>query len=58
MSEICKCPGENCPLKEKCYRFTRAPDLYQNYLIKVPYNTETQKCDLFLQLPKNTGNIA
>jgi len=53
MSEICKCEGENCPLKEKCYRFTSAPDLYQDYLIKAPYNIETQKCDLFLQLRKN-----
>jgi len=53
MSEICKCPGENCPIKEKCYRFTRLPDIYQNYLIKEPYNTETQKCDVFLQLRKN-----
>ena len=43
-----KCEGLNCPLKEKCYRFT-APtnDLWQSYFSTPPYNEKTDECDYF-----------
>jgi hypothetical protein len=50
MADITCCEGTNCPLKEKCYRFT-APksELYQSYLMKEPFREEKGKtvCDLF-----------
>jgi hypothetical protein len=31
MPDITKCWGKDCPLKEKCYRYTCDPDEYQAY---------------------------
>jgi len=32
MADIAKCNGHNCPLKEKCYRYTApAAELWQTY---------------------------
>lgn len=50
MSDILKCMGFDCPLRENCYRF-KAPnnDLYQSYLYEPPYNNGT--CELFYEIP-------
>lgn len=37
MSDIVKCEGEGCPIREKCYRFMAIDDDYQAYLIKTPF---------------------
>lgn len=35
--DITKCMGENCPIKEKCYRFTAQPEpMYQSYFTELP----------------------
>ena len=32
MADISKCSGDNCPLKETCYRFTAiADEIWQTY---------------------------
>ena len=32
MKDICKCNGEKCKVKEKCYRFTsKVKDKYQDW---------------------------
>ena len=36
MSDITKCSGEGCPIKEKCYRFTAKSDVYQSIFLEVP----------------------
>lgn len=38
MADISKCSGEDCPVKEKCYRFT-APtsEFMQSYFFKPPF---------------------
>lgn len=48
MSDISKCdPGESCPHREKCYRFTAPADEYrQTYFVKPPIEADGT-CDLF-----------
>ena len=48
MSDITKCKGENCPLKETCWRFL-APEerLYQSYFLGIPYSKEKKECEYF-----------
>lgn len=37
MSDITKCKGTDCPIKEKCYRFTsKEHDLYQSWFFETP----------------------
>lgn len=37
MADISKCEGTNCPLKEKCYRYTvKADPLWQSWFSTVP----------------------
>lgn len=39
MPDITMCNGDNCPLKETCYRFTATPDEFrQTYFTDAPYN--------------------
>ena len=41
-----KCEGTNCPLKEKCYRYTaKANKYYQSYFTEIPYDFKTKKCE-------------
>lgn len=49
MADITKCEGTECPLKEKCYRFT-APtsDFRQSYYDFVPYHHKRNECDFYL----------
>jgi hypothetical protein len=46
MADITKCKGEDCPLKEKCYRFTAKENEYrQAYFINTPYNKQKETCE-------------
>lgn len=37
MADISKCSGEDCPVKEKCYRFTAtASEFMQSYFFEPP----------------------
>lgn len=37
MSDITMCEGTDCPMKEKCYRFTAPINEYrQSYFVNVP----------------------
>jgi hypothetical protein len=46
MTDICKCKGTDCPLKETCYRFTaKSDDFYQSYFVDPPI--KDGKCDMF-----------
>lgn len=37
MSDITKCKGNNCPVKENCYRFTAPADEFmQSYFVESP----------------------
>ena len=43
MPDIAMCSGEECPFKEKCYRFTAKPSEYQSYFVEPPI--KDGKCD-------------
>lgn len=46
MPDITKCEGTDCPVKEKCYRFTaRDSEFRQSYFVTPPY--KDGKCDHF-----------
>lgn len=49
MPDITMCSGDNCPLKEKCYRYTANPnDLRQSYFMESPYKNDG--CEHFLDV--------
>jgi hypothetical protein len=43
MTDITKCTGEGCPLKETCYRFTSETGMYQSFFFGVPI--KNGKCE-------------
>jgi hypothetical protein len=46
MSDITKCNGTDCPVKENCYRFTtKCNDLHQSYFSEPPI--KDGKCEMF-----------
>lgn len=47
--DITMCKGNDCPVKEKCQRFTAKPDEYQSYFLEVPGSTVDNnfKCDYY-----------
>ncbi len=48
MPDITMCPGEECPLKEKCYRFTAHPNEFrQSFFTGIPYNEDKEECEYF-----------
>ncbi|MFW6357806.1 MAG: DUF2934 domain-containing protein [Chroococcales cyanobacterium] len=48
MSEITLCPGERCPIKTQCDRFTAKRLGRYDAFGFIPYNFETQSCNSFL----------
>lgn len=50
MPDISKCTGDNCPHKEKCYRFTSPGSIdYQSYFVTPPIK-EDNTCDYFMKI--------
>jgi len=46
MSDITKCKGTNCQVKEHCYRYTaKANKLWQSYFVEPPI--KDGKCEMF-----------
>lgn len=43
MTDITKCSGEGCPVKEKCYRFTAVPGIVQSMFRKPPFEIKHGK---------------
>jgi len=52
MPDISMCKGEDCPLKETCYRYTAESSDYQAYFMKIPYDTTTNSCDYHMEIWK------
>jgi hypothetical protein len=58
MADISKCDGENCPLKESCYRFTvESNPLWQSYFSEVPYDKEKEECNYYLKNERSITKI-
>jgi len=49
MPDITMCKGTECPVKEKCFRFTAKSDEHQSYFVDVPGKLEGNKftCSYF-----------
>ena len=52
MTDITMCSGElhdgDCPLRERCYRYTAPANLYrQSYFGEPPYSPLFKECDYF-----------
>ena len=47
MPDICMCMGDNCPLRESCYRYTAYPTRRTQSYMNPPYNPETKSCPKF-----------
>lgn len=51
MPDITMCAGKDCPLKDKCYRFTAKPNPYwQSYFMKTPYDKNKKDCEHFWKI--------
>jgi hypothetical protein len=50
MPDIAMCWGENCPIKETCYRFTATPSKWmQSYFVDAPIK-EGNTCEYFMEI--------
>jgi hypothetical protein len=54
MSEITKCPGDGCPIREECYRYTAPAGEWQARFVETPgYYTTARNTGL--PLPEYTA---
>ncbi len=56
--DITMCPGEGCPLRDRCYRARAVPLARQDWLGSAPYNSTTNRCELFWDLSSLAPNEA
>jgi hypothetical protein len=47
MPDIAMCKGDNCPMKEDCYRYTAKPNSYQSYFTSIPFDAMYRECEHF-----------
>jgi len=45
MSDISMCKGQDCPIRETCYRFKANPDPFRQAYASFKYDSVTQSCD-------------
>lgn len=58
MSEITKCTGENCPIKDDCKRFTLEDNKYhQSYFSEPPCNVTEGKFECLMFWGNNAQAI-
>lgn len=62
MADITMCSGNNCPIKEDCYRYTALANPYwQSFFTTAPFNESTNQCSEFYlrkdQRPHKTVKI-
>jgi hypothetical protein len=52
MPDITKCDGNNCELRNECWRFVSADSMRQAYFIEPPIN-DNGECDYFLDIEED-----
>ena len=53
MPDITMCKDIDCPIKDKCYRFTATPSEFrQSYFIDSPIN-KNGECEYFVNIKKD-----
>ena len=51
MADITMCNGNNCPIKNGCYRHRALSNEYgQSYFIKSPYSKKLKECQYYWPL--------
>lgn len=54
MSDITKCSGFLCPLRETCYRYLAPTGTWQSYFLGVPY--ENGECNEYWEIKKENDD--
>lgn len=52
MPDITLCPGQGCPLENRCLRFRAVAHGRQDYFGHLPYDAATGQCDSFWDLAR------
>lgn len=47
MADICMCSGGDCPMKDKCYRYTAPKSEYWQSMFTTPPINEMGECEYF-----------
>ena len=49
MSDLTKCEGKKCPIKDSCYRYTSKGGMWQSWFTKEPFKIKKKvfTCDMF-----------
>ena len=47
MTDITKCEGKECAMKETCWRYKAPKGYYQSYFTESPINKETKECEYY-----------
>lgn len=51
MPDISMCNGQDCPLKDSCFRHIATPSMFmQSYFAESPFNKEKNKCDYYWEV--------
>tara|TARA_R110000868_G_scaffold228587_2_gene481537 strand:+ start:1111 stop:1338 length:228 start_codon:yes stop_codon:yes gene_type:complete len=51
------CPGNDCPIKNKCYRYRAVQDLAQPYFQDIPFDFKNNQCNGFKDIDKTSGPV-
>lgn len=54
MKDITLCPGQECPFKQDCKRYTTKGGEYQSYFVEAPYDKEANECKFFWGKPQES----
>jgi len=58
MPDIAKCTGGDCPIKNKCYRFTLKPNEFrQSYFVSLPFKKVGDKVSCEMYWGENSQSI-
>ena len=52
MPDLTMCPGQGCPLRNRCYRFRAQAFGRQDYFGRLPFDAATGQCDEFWDLAR------
>ena len=56
MADIAMCNGDNCSLKENCYRFKATINpYYQSYFTEIPFDHKSKTCDQFWEMSPDSS---
>ena len=57
MTDIAKCFGRGCPIKNECYRFTCPTDYHWQTYGAFMYDLESKKCEDFMHIKNDDLNL-